>query len=288
MNGAWLHCADDGERASPAARRNDVHRRPDSRRSDIAFVAVAALLFVASVAGTVAWGEAMSQMQGMEMPGGWTMSMVWMRMPGGSWLASAASFVGMWTLMMVAMMLPLLVPTFWRLRRDLREAGETRIVWLTALAAFGYFLAWALVGVAVYALGLAVAQLAMRQAAVSQVVPLLAGAAIVIAGLLQLSAWKVRVLACWQHAQFRGPVPARAGPALRHGLQLAGQCSACCVGAMTVLLVVGVMDLKAMAAVAAAITLERLVPARVAVARLIGVAAIVGGLMVIVDAALFA
>ena len=36
---------------------------------------------------TVAWCSSMSAMGGMPMPGGWTMSMAWMRMPGQTWPA---------------------------------------------------------------------------------------------------------------------------------------------------------------------------------------------------------
>jgi predicted metal-binding membrane protein len=32
--------------------------------------------------------------------------MAWMRMPGQTWPGAAASFLGMWVVMMVAMMLP--------------------------------------------------------------------------------------------------------------------------------------------------------------------------------------
>ncbi len=42
----------------------------------------------------------------MEMPGDWTMSMAWMRMPGQSWVGAGGTFLGMWVVMMVAMMLP--------------------------------------------------------------------------------------------------------------------------------------------------------------------------------------
>jgi hypothetical protein len=38
------------------------------------------------------------------MPGGWTMSMAWMRMPGQTWPGDAVSFLGIWVVMMVAMM----------------------------------------------------------------------------------------------------------------------------------------------------------------------------------------
>src|SRR5205823_2612192 len=47
-------------------------------------------------------------------------------------------------------------------------------------------------------------------------------------------------------------------------------CTHCCVGLMAILLVIGVMDLRAMAVVAAAITVERLAPAGERVARAIG------------------
>jgi len=48
----------------------------------------------------------------MEMPGGWTMSMMWMRMPGQTWFASALSFQFMWLAMMVTMMMPSALPMF--------------------------------------------------------------------------------------------------------------------------------------------------------------------------------
>src|SRR3954468_22835597 len=78
--------------------------RPD-RPSLGAFVAVCALLFAGSAAVTIAWGGSMAEMDGMPMPGGWAMSMTWMRMPAQTWLDAAASFVAMWMIMMVAMML---------------------------------------------------------------------------------------------------------------------------------------------------------------------------------------
>jgi predicted metal-binding membrane protein len=55
----------------------------------------------------------------MPMPGGWTMSIAWMRMPGQTWPGAVASFLGMWVVMMVAMMLPSLVPMLWRYRQTL-------------------------------------------------------------------------------------------------------------------------------------------------------------------------
>jgi predicted metal-binding membrane protein len=72
------------------------------------------LLLLASVAVTIAWGRSMPAMAGMEMPGGWTMSMGWMRLPDQTWAGAAASFVAMWSVMMAAMMLPSLVPVLRR------------------------------------------------------------------------------------------------------------------------------------------------------------------------------
>jgi hypothetical protein len=73
------------------------------------------LLFAANAAVT-SWCASMSAMCEMPMPGGWTMSMAWMRMPGQTWTGVAASFLGMWVVMMVAMMLPSFVPMLLRHR----------------------------------------------------------------------------------------------------------------------------------------------------------------------------
>jgi predicted metal-binding membrane protein len=54
---------------------------------------------------------------------------------------------------------------------------------------------------------------------------------------------------------------------------------------MTVLLVIGVMDLRAMAVVAAAITIERLAPAGERVARATGTTIVGAGLFLIARAA---
>jgi hypothetical protein len=61
-----------------------------------AFFGVSALLFAISAAVTIVWCASMSAMGEMPMPGGWTMSMAWMRMPGHTWRGAAASFLGMW------------------------------------------------------------------------------------------------------------------------------------------------------------------------------------------------
>lgn len=251
-----------------------------------AFLGVSALLFAASAVVTILWSASMSAMGGMPMPGGWMMSMAWMRMPGQTLLGAAASFLGMWIVMMVAMMLPSVVPMLLRYREAVGRPGETRLGRLTALAGIGYFFVWTLFGMAVFPLGVAVAEIEMQQATLARAVPIAVGAVILIAGALQFTAWKVHHLACCREAPGRGcMVPADAGTAWRHGVRLGFHCCCGCAGLTAVLLVIGVMDLRAMAVVAAAITVERLAPAGEHVARAIGAVAVVAGLFLIARAA---
>src|SRR5512141_3459208 len=116
------------------------------RASQQAFLGVSALLFATSAAVTFVWCASMSAMGEMPMPGGWTMSMAWMRIPGQTWPGAAASFLGMWVVMMVAMMLPPLVPMLWRYRQAVGRTDEARLGRLTALVGMGYFSVWAVVG----------------------------------------------------------------------------------------------------------------------------------------------
>ena len=248
-------------------------------------VAFSSLLFVASVAATVFWGTSMSAMSGMPMPGGWTMSMAWMRMPGQTWTFTAASFLGMWAVMMVAMMLPSLVPMLHRYRESVGITGA-RLGWLTALVGTGYFFVWFLIGVAAFPLGVAVAEMEMRQPVLARAVPIAAGVVILLAGAYQFSAWKARYLACcrYESAQL-GQLRSDLGTAWRHGIRIGLHCSSCCGNLILMLLAIGIMDLRAMAVVTAAITVDRLAPAGERVARAIGVAIVGAGCVLIARAA---
>ena len=104
--------------------------------SERAFLGVSALLFTACAAATIAWSVSMSAMGGMPMPGGWTMSMSWM--PGQPWHRASMSFLGMWIVMMAAMMLPSLVPMLLRYREAVGRTAP-RLDRLTALAGAAYF-----------------------------------------------------------------------------------------------------------------------------------------------------
>ena len=214
--------------------------------------------------------------------------MAWLRLPGQRWLGTAASFVGMWLVMMVAMMLPSLVPMLQRYRQAVGNAGATRLGWLTALVGVGYFVVWTAFGMAAFPLGAALAAVEMQQPALAHAVPVAVGAVVLLAGALQFTAWKAHHLACCRAAPGCGRmVPADAGTALQYGLRIGLHCGYCCANLTAILLVIGVMDLRAMAVVAAAITAERLAPAGERVARAIGAVVVAAGLFLIAQAAGF-
>src|SRR5262249_39380298 len=138
----------------------------DSKRA-----ASVAVLCVLSIAATLYFCRSMAG--GMPMPGGWTMSMAWMRMPGQGWPAAAAMFLAMWLSMMVAMMLPSAAPMFFRYRH-------------AAFVGLGYFSAWFVLGIPVYVVGIGVASAAMGSSSFSRTIPFLAGATVIVAGIIQL------------------------------------------------------------------------------------------------------
>jgi predicted metal-binding membrane protein len=250
-----------------------------------AFLSVAALLFAAAATVTIVWSAAMRAMGEMPMPGGWSLSMTWMRMPGQTWLGAAASFLGMWVVMMVAMMLPSLVPQLWRYRQANGRSGGACLGRLTVLAAAGYFSIWAVIGMAAFSAGAAVAAVEMRTPVLARAAPVAVALVVLIAGVLQLTTWKARHLVSCRVEPRRAPgSSADADAAWRYGLRLGLHCSACCAGLTAILLVIGVMDVRAMAVVTAAMTVERLAPAGVRVARAIGVVCVGTGLLLMLRA----
>ncbi|HKD18744.1 MAG TPA: DUF2182 domain-containing protein [Thermoanaerobaculia bacterium] len=246
------------------------------------FFLAAALLFAGSVAATILGCASMSSMGVMPMPGGWTMSMAWMRMPGQTWAGAASMFLGMWVVMMVAMMLPSLIPMLWRYREAVAANGA-RLGGLTAVVGAAYFVVWTAFGLAAFPIGVALSALAMRQPELSRAVPVAIGLVVLGAGGLQLTAWKARRLECCREASDR-TLPADAATAWRHGVRLGLDCVRCCAPLTAILLVIGVMDLRAMLVVTAAITIERLAPAGPVVARATGAVVIGAGLILLARA----
>lgn len=257
----------------------------EATHAERAFLGVSALLFASAAALTIAWCASMAAMGGMPMPGGWTMSMAWMRMPGQTWPGAAASFLGMWVVMMVAMMLPSLLPMLSRYRSAVAPTVGASPGRLTVLAGAAYHMVWAAVGLAVYPLGVALAAAEMRQPALARAVPIMAAIVVIAAGALQFSTWKAHHLNCCRALPARGTASTTGAGAWRHGLRLGFHCVAGCANLTAILLVVGVMDLRAMAVVTAAITVERLAPNGERIARVVGAVIVVAGLFLVARAA---
>jgi len=260
--------------------------RASGRDSELVFFSISALLFAASAAATIYWYTSMSAMGEMPMPGGWTMSMAWMRPPGHAWPSAAASFLGMWLPMMVAMMLPSLVPMLLHYRQAVGRPGVTRLGQLTVIVGAAYFSVWTVFGMTAFALSAAWAAVEIQLPVLARAVPIAVGVLVLIAGAVQLTAWKARHLACCRPAPTRGrALPADAGAAWRYGLRLGLHCSCCCAGLTAILLGLGLMDLRLMAIVTVAITAERLAPSGERVARAIGFIVVGAGLLLIARAA---
>ena len=248
--------------------------------ADRQLAGAAAVVFAGAATATAAWCSSMSAM-GMPMPGGWTMSMAWMRMPGQTWPGAAAAFLGMWVLMMVAMMLPPLVPLLARYRRAVAAAGGHRAGWLTAMAAGGYFVVWTVFGVVVYPVGVALAAIEMEHEGLARYVPVASAAVVLLAGVVQCTAWKTRQLACCRAEPLPDARAATPVAAVRHGVSLGLACVTCCANLMLVAVVMGVMDMTVMALITAAIAVERLAPAGVRPARAVGIVLIANGALLL-------
>ena len=243
-----------------------------------AVIGVSALLFAASAGATVAISVSMSGMAGMPMPGGWTLAAGWLPMCGQTWAGAAVSFAGMWTVMMVAMMLPSLAPLLLRHRRAWGVRSEVwrgrSILWNAA----GYFCVWIALGWGVFALGSLLAQAALQMPSLARAAPVVQGMVVLLAGAFQFTHRKAHHLAyCRSTAQEDLASRASAATPWRSGVRLGLHCIRACAGLTAILLVIGVMDWRAMAAVTAAITAERIAPAGERMARAVGVLAVAAG-----------
>jgi len=261
-------------------RQTDVDRASAlaGHMSARAMYIIAFLVFVCAAGATLYFNHTMSG--GMLMPGHWTMNEMWM--PMGSEFAAAGIFTVMWLAMMVAMMLPSTMPMLLLYRRAACLRGVEHLGQATFVLGAGYFLVWTAFGVLAYLMGVIITQAAMQSDGVSRALPFAGGLALCTAGIYQLTPWKS---ACLKHC--RDPLTlivqhlhrGRFG-AFRIGIHHGSFCAACCWALMLIQLVLGVMNLTVMVAVAVVIALEKLVPKGEWLARAIGLAAIAVGVMI--------
>ena len=251
------------------------------REYPVGFILICSIVFFVSVAATIYLSVSMSG--GMTMPGGWTMSMMWMRMMDQTWIESAAMFLLMWEVMMIAMMLPSALPMFLSYYKAQYNEGVTCSGMSTLIVASGYFFVWLLIGVAVYVVGVLFAMAAMQSPGLSHAVPILSGLALIIAGTIQFTGWKMRGLRRCRNRQMI-PTTQTFGiyrSAWHGGLSEGLCCARASSGPMFILLILGAMNLIVMAIVALMIAMEKLLPKPDFIVRISGCAAIGTGLFII-------
>lgn len=244
-----------------------------------AFALGCVVLFVGCAAATVSAGVSMSAMAALPMRGDWSLSMHWLAMCGRNAPTQMADWLGMWSAMTVAMMLPATAPNLWRYRCAAAHAGASRPMALAACVGGGYLLVWIGLGAMISVTGTALAAGLLERPTLARATPLAMGVVLMLAGALQCTAWKARQLTrCRQWPASVDVPPPHLFRAWRAGLRLGCHCVTSCAGLTAILLVGGVMDLRVMAVVTAAIAAERLSFHGDRVARAIGVLALVAGL----------
>jgi predicted metal-binding membrane protein len=195
-------------------------------------------------------------------------------------LADWLGLFAMWAVMMVAMMLPSAAPVILLVLGAYRRRGNRR-AWVSAVAfVAGYLIAWSAFSAAAAAAQVGLHRAALLDAAMVTRSVVLAGAMLLAAGVYQLLPIKT---ACLTHCQSPlGFLTAHwrdgATGGLRMGLRHGAYCIGCCWALMLLLFASGVMNLLWVAAIAAFVLLEKLVPPRFQIRRAAGVLLIAGGI----------
>jgi predicted metal-binding membrane protein len=198
---------------------------------------------------------------------------------------SAATFLAMWATMMVAMMFPTVAPIVLLHRMVARRRGDG--VLSTIAFAAGYLIVWTAAGL----VPLAVLVVFRNVAHDTGWVAPLGGVVLIVSGAYQFSRWKQ---ACQRACRspmsflmthdFGGGVVGALCTGAAHG----AYCLGCCWALMTVLLVVGLMNLVWMAVIAVVFLAEKHWRHGPALARVVGTLVIALGLAVLIQPTLLA
>ena len=231
-------------------------------------VSIAAVLLGLTL---VAWIVTFDRMRGMDAGPGTDLG-------GLGW------FLGIWVTMMAAMMLPSVAPmvlTFARVTKE-RARREQAVFVPTWVFVAGYLAAWTGYGLLAYGLFRVIDAADGGVLAWNRAGPYVAGGAIVVAGLYQLTPVKD---VCLRHC--RTPLHfilhawhVGSGGAVRMGFVHGLYCVGCCWGLMVVLFSLGVMSLVWMAVVAGVIFAEKVFPYGMRLTRVLAVAFIALGLWI--------
>jgi predicted metal-binding membrane protein len=199
----------------------------------------------------------------------------WAALIAGAPMTDPMTFLAAWTVMMVAMMLPSSAPMFLLYRVSVSDGprGELR----TLAFGVGYLLVWALVGATVL-----LAQRILDVAVEPSLRPIGVAAVLAAAGAYQFTPLKATCLrACQTPADFlvRHWHGGALGP-LRLGIDHGLYCLGCCWTLMAVLVAAGGMGLAWVALIALIVLVEKLAPRATWFGRAVGVAFVLGALVV--------
>ena len=227
---------------------------------------IAALLALAAIG----WLVADDRMAGMDMGPGTE--------PGtlGFWVSS-------WVVMMGAMMFPSIAPMVLmhrRIQQGKRERGQAVDAGATPLFVAGYLLTWSAAGLVGYATLWAGHEWSPAFLDWDEAGPYVAGGAILVAGIYQLTPLKdVCLIKCRSPFEFLLGAwrPGRVG-ALRMGIAHGAWCVGCCWALMVALLSLGVMSVGWMIFIAALIAGEKLLPSKQVANRSVAVLLVILGL----------
>ena len=203
-------------------------------------------------------------------------------MDGGAWtdLGTFAWFVGVWVVMMAAMMFPSVAPTVALYSKLTRSRSLTAPLVFTS----GYLLVWSAVGVLAFALAVAGGRLAGDVLAWDRGGRWVAGVTLLIAAVYELTPLKDVCL-----GKCRTPLGFLLGSwrdglsgSLQMGARHGAWCVGCCWALMASLFALGVMSIVWMAVVAGLIAFEKLIPSRrVATYGTAGVLLVLGVLLLV-------
>ena len=183
-------------------------------------------------------------------------------MDGGPWteLGTLGWFVGVWIVMMAAMMFPSVAPTVALYSTMTRSRSPVAPLLFTS----GYLAAWTSIGVLAFAVATAGDRISGDLLAWDRAGRWIAGATLVIAAVYELTPLKDVCL-----GKCRSPLGFLLGSwrsgrlgALQMGARHGAWCIGCCWALMASLFALGVMSLVWMAVVAGLIAFEKLIPSR--------------------------
>jgi len=193
-------------------------------------------------------------------------------------------FLGTWSLMMAAMMLPTVSPmvdAFVRVQSNRRAAGSAYVPAIAFVA--GYLLVWCSVGVVAFVLARWLENAAMDREWLMDNGARLGGVVIAAAGVYQLSPLKRICLGKCRTPMSFVVTSWRDGGigAVRMGLKHGAFCLGCCWLLFAILFPLGIMNVAIMAVVTALIFMEKVLPERLRAATVAGVLLIGYGALVV-------